>query len=145
MGIEYQYMQTKLLFSDRLCALFVFAQKQSPYENVAFRASNHKLEKTFLELIENEKNQELLKIIKSKNGTLPSLYKSLERMQLGGIIARRDITDPELLFLQESVQKYYKNYVKPRLSEEEISDLENLAREFSEKIEVIKTKENIIS
>jgi hypothetical protein len=128
----------ELLLSDKLCALFVLAQKQSQYDSIAFRAHNYQFQETFGKLIEKYQGTlpEMIFTERGPGKTSPALTEALTYLTAGGITSRRDLQDPQLLFLRGSAQKYYEECVEPLLSEEEISGLETLASELIKKIEV---------
>lgn len=133
------YKQSDLLPDDILSAILVLAKRKSGSPRLAFRGHDYMLQNVFYELTQQLEGELLKVFVYSDSGPepySPVLNDSVSRLQLSGLIGRGN-PDYEVVFLNQSAEKYYDEVLKDLLEESQIAQLEKIADAFLDSVTTV--------
>jgi hypothetical protein len=114
-----------------LTAILTLAKRKSTKERFSFRAHDYQIQDLFARL--SPEGYSVLKpFVFSDRGPepySPTLNESVARLQLSGLIGREN-PDYAIVFLQPSAEAFYDEVLKPKFSEEELKEIEEIAGIF---------------
>ncbi len=133
-----QSQQPSLLPDDALSAIFALAKDRIGGKRFAFRAHDSQLQEIFLELA--KQYDFLPKIFMfSSSGPRPyspDLNDSIAKLQLAGLLGREN-PDYQVIFLRPAAESYFHKVLAPKLDEETINSLNQVASAFVKKIQLV--------
>ena len=133
-----QAQQPSLLPDDALSAILALAKHHIGGKRLAFRAHDSQLQEIFLELA--KQYDFLPKIFMfSSSGPRPyspDLNDSIAKLQLAGLLGREN-PDYQVIFLRPAAESYFDKVLAPKLGDEMIKTLDQVASAFVQKVQFV--------
>jgi hypothetical protein len=134
-----QAQTPSLLPDDALSAILALARRHlHPSKRFAFRAHDSQLQDIFRDLAEQYDFLPKIFVFSSSGPRpfSPDLNDSIAKLQLAGLLGREN-PDYQVIFLRPAADSYFEKVLAPKLGQELIKNLDQVASTFVTKIQFV--------
>jgi hypothetical protein len=127
-----------LLPDDALSAILALASHHVAGKRFAFRAHDSQLQDIFRELAEQYDFLPTIFMFSSSGPKpySPDLNDSIAKLQLAGLLGREN-PDYQVIFLRPAAESYFKKILAPKLDDEMLKSLDQVASAFVQKVQFV--------